>query len=141
MQANGISKRVQLLEEHLQYPLPRHLQQEYEALDQFRIQAGTYAECRCRKLKMGQVAFSPEIAKARTLIQAWLLAKGLKVSSRLLQHTMKKAELSPSHRHLSLALISTNLKSAYTSYYGIKSDHTPSKRLTSGSSRSYGTRR
>jgi hypothetical protein len=72
---------------------------------------------------MGQVAFSPEIAKARTLIQAWLFAKGLKYSSRLLQRTMKKAELSPSHRHLSLALISTNLKSAYTSYYGIKSDH------------------
>jgi len=96
-------------------------------LDQFRIQAVMYAERRCRKLKMGQVAFSPEIAKARTLIQAWLLldkhAKVLKGSSRLLQCTMKKAELPPSHRHLSLAIISTNLKSAYTSYYSIKPDH------------------
>ena len=85
-----------------------------------------YAERRCRKLKMGQVAFSPEIAKARILIQAWLLldkrAKGLTVSSRLLQRTMQ-AELPSSHRHLPPALIATNLKSAYTSYYSIKSDH------------------
>lgn len=35
MQDNDIPKKVQLLEDHLQYPLPRHLQQEYKTLDNF----------------------------------------------------------------------------------------------------------
>jgi hypothetical protein len=65
------------------------LQAEYEVLDKIRCQAAEFAQSKCRKLRMGQVAFSPELNQCRHIIHAWSLllqkAKGGKVSSRLLQ--------------------------------------------------------
>lgn len=50
--------------------------EEYEEFDLLRCQATAFAESKCRKLRTGQVAFSPELAVVRQQIQAWqLLAK------------------------------------------------------------------
>jgi hypothetical protein len=74
---NDILTRVRRLEEQVVYPLPLHLQSEYERLDQFRLQAVAYAEKRCRKLCI------------RLQITAWSLIekkkKNMTVSSRYLQ--------------------------------------------------------
>jgi hypothetical protein len=66
----GILDRVKKLEDQIRYPLPLYLQKEYEELDKFRIAAVATAERKCRKLRMGQVAFSPAISQARLLIKA-----------------------------------------------------------------------
>jgi len=85
---NGILDRVKKLEDQIRYPLPLSFQKEYEELDKFRITAVATAEQKCRKLWMGQIAFSPAIGQTRFLIQAWSLldkqSKGLKISSRFL---------------------------------------------------------
>jgi len=47
--------------------------EEYEELDLLRCQATAFAESKCRKLRTGQVAFSPELAVVRQQIQAWQL--------------------------------------------------------------------
>ena len=77
--------RVRSLEGQLKYPLPSHLQKEYEAIDHFRMAAVTQAEHKCRKLRMGQVSLSPILATARLLIKIWSLleknTKGMKISS------------------------------------------------------------
>jgi hypothetical protein len=61
------------------------LQKEYKAIDNLRMAAVTHAEHKCRKLRMGQVFFSPILATARLLIKIWSLlekkAKGVKISS------------------------------------------------------------
>jgi hypothetical protein len=67
---NGILDHVKKLVDQIRYPLPLYLQKEYEELDKFRIAAVATAERKCRKLRMGQVAFSPAISQARLLIKA-----------------------------------------------------------------------
>jgi hypothetical protein len=75
---------------------------------------------------MGQVAFPPEPNQCRRIIHAWSLllrkAKGGKVSSRLLQRTLNKAELSASCRTLSETNITQHLTEAYRDYYRTKSE-------------------
>jgi hypothetical protein len=91
------------------------VQAEYELLDELRCQVTSAAEHKCRKLRKGNVAFSPELNAARIVIKAWSLllqkAKGSKVSSRLISRTLKKANLPDSY-----------LKEACKAYYVIKGD-------------------
>ena len=100
--------------------------QEYEALDTLRCEAAEFAERHCRKLRTGQVAFSPELNSCRLRIQAWLLlitpAKNQKVSSRLLKRTLAKAKIDPSSRGLSLDLLEEVLRDEYKAYYNLKKD-------------------
>ena len=124
---NCILDRVKKLEDQLRYPLPLSLQKEYEELEKFCTTAVATAERKCRKLRMGQVAFSPAIGQARLLIQAWSLldkrSKGLKISSRFLHQTLKKANLDTSCFSLPAASVSLQLKDAYRNYYALKSSH------------------
>jgi hypothetical protein len=73
---------------------------------------------------MGQVDFSPEIQLARRTITAWSLlikkASGLKVSSRLLQKSMKKAIITYNLWFMGLAFIDEHLILSYKHYYSIK---------------------
>jgi len=68
---------------------------EYEEIDQLKVQAMQHAEQRCRKLRMGEVAWSPAIAASRTRIAMWsALIKarsGKKISSQLIRRLMAKA--------------------------------------------------
>jgi hypothetical protein len=66
-------------------------------------------------------------------INAWSLltrkAKGLKVSSRLLRRSMRKAALNTDISNLGLTYMEENLHSAYKQYYAVK-EHHPSLRAT-----------
>jgi hypothetical protein len=66
---HDLHTRANVLEANLKYPLPGVLQREYEAIDKLRMAAVAHAEHKCRKLWMGQVAFSPIISTARLHIK------------------------------------------------------------------------
>jgi len=95
------------------YPLQRHLQQEYERLDQIRCQITAEAEKKCRKLRKGQVAFSPALQQAMRTTKVYTLlhrkAEGKKVSSRLLSRAIHKAKLTPVVNALSIAELKAQL--------------------------------
>ncbi len=97
---------------------------EYEILDNLRCEATTFAEKHCRKLRTGQVAFSPELSLSRLNIKAWLLliakVKKHKVSSRLLARSLKKAQIAPEARALSLIELQRHLSDKDKDYYNIK---------------------
>lgn len=100
--------------------------QEYEDIDILRCQAVAFAERYCRKLRIGQVAFSPELNASQMKIQAWLLlmsrAKNNKVSSRLLKRRLKKAQLDSTTRGMPLQSLEESLRNEYKAYYQWKGD-------------------
>ncbi len=75
------------------YPKPSDLAKVYEDLDILRCQSVAKAERSCRKLKVGQVAFSPEVKLLMDQIKAYSLlkerAEGRKVSSHYLDRSLK----------------------------------------------------
>jgi len=91
------------------------------------------AEAKCRKLRKGNVAFSPILNATRLQVQAWNLVlckvKGQKVSSRLISRSLKKANLSQDFHSYSSKQIQGFLKEAYKSYYEQKG-HATSLRST-----------
>jgi len=92
----NLFERVNTLEANLNHMSKfQIIMAEYEELDNFRCQSMALAEAKCRKLRTGQVAFSPEHNAARLLIKAWSLlvnkTKGRKVCSRLVSRTLKQA--------------------------------------------------
>ena len=109
------------------YPPQDYTKDDYELIDSLRCKGIALAEKKCRKLRMGNIDYSPEIQAARLLITAWHLiqkrANGQKVSSRLLQRTLKKASLNPILRTSSLQTCQENLKMAYKQYYSLKGSH------------------
>ena len=90
-------------------PLVSTLQvaKEYEILDDLRCQVVAQSESKCRKLNMGQVAFSPELNACRLGIRAWTLVisrlQGKNVSSWLISRALKKANLDSTFRGFSEA--------------------------------------
>jgi len=78
-------EQVQAFEKLASFLSKNEIAQRYEELDAIRCEATTFAEKRCRKLRLGQVAFSPELNMSRLKIQAWLLliAKGEAVELRM----------------------------------------------------------
>jgi hypothetical protein len=102
-------------------------QQEYEDMDHLRCQGVMLAERKCRKLRMGQVSYSPEIQQARLSIDAWSLLRkkaiGLKTSSRLLSRTLKKANIHFSLKKAGEQMIVDHLLAAFKHYYSIKGSH------------------
>ncbi len=100
--------------------------QKYEELDSIRCDATAFAERHCRKLRTGQVAFSPELNLIRMKIRAWLLlinkAKKRKVSSRLLKRALKKANLPAETRQFSEETVQERLKQEYKNYYRVKGE-------------------
>jgi hypothetical protein len=96
----------------------------YEELDAIRCQATAFAESKCRKPRTGQVAFSPELSEARSVIKAWSLlvskAKGRKISSRMIARTLKQLNIPAEVRAYDDSTLQERLKSAYQEYYKIK---------------------
>jgi len=66
----GLFRLVQELELHAPLMPKTELIREYEALDELRCAATAFAERHCRKLRTGQVAFSPELNASRLRIKA-----------------------------------------------------------------------
>jgi hypothetical protein len=76
---------------------------------------------------MGQVSYSPEIQQARLSIDAWSLLRkkaiGLKISSRLLSRTLRKANIHFSLKKAGEQMIVDHLLAAFKHYYSIKGSH------------------
>jgi len=82
---------------------------------------------KCRKLRTGQVAFSPALQNTIKMIRAWSLVvkkrKGEKTSSRLLARTLNQLGITQSARDLPLEDLELSLKEAYQDYYKLKAHH------------------
>jgi hypothetical protein len=119
-------QKVQDLDSNAKHMTKSQVIEVYEELDAIRCQATAFAEAKCRKLRTGQVAFSPELSEARSVIKVWSLlvsnAKGQKVSSRFIARSLKKVNLSAEVRGYDKATLQVRLKSAYQEYYKIKSN-------------------
>jgi hypothetical protein len=115
------------LEQEAIFPLSAYQASKYEALDSLRCKCVAEAEKKCRKLRVGQVAFSPQLQQVRRNIAVWRLLsrkkKGLKVSSRFLDQTLAKSTLPSSVKSLDGDLISEKLVEEYKEYYSIKWQH------------------
>jgi hypothetical protein len=103
------------------YPLSSEGIELYEKIDELRCAGVQIAKKKCRKLCMGQVAYSPTLHQARRTIKAWSLTekkkKGMRISSRLWNRALKKVSLPPSIIRMSLEEISHQLQIAYRDYY------------------------
>lgn len=96
----------------------------YENMDSLRCTGVAFAERKCRKLRKGHVAYSPQLNKISKQINTWTLLekkkKRMKISSRLLRHSLNKASIPIDVRAWSLEEISTKLKTKFQEYYKIK---------------------
>jgi hypothetical protein len=122
----GLFHKVQALANHYHLMSKTEAIREYEELDLLRCKAMAFAERRCRKLRTGQVAYSPELNAIRLTIKAWLLLIARKqkrrVSSRLLSRSLKKTSLSYEVYKLGLEELKERLKEEYQHYYKIKGE-------------------
>lgn len=122
----NLFNRVMEFDQNYKYLSLEEVQQEYEVIDQVRCKVTATAELKCRKLRKGNVAFSPTLNAARLLIKAWSLllqtAKGGIVSSRLIARTLKKVQLPSAVRGYSIEKVNDNLKLAYKEYHVVKGD-------------------
>ena len=66
-----LMERSFALEASIKGPITESQAQEYEALDKLRMECSKAAEAKCRKLKMGQVAWSPEYQRALISHRFW----------------------------------------------------------------------
>jgi hypothetical protein len=100
---------------------------EYEKIDNIRRNHLRAAENRCRKLRKGNVEYSDVLQDARNKVEGWSLLlrynKGLKVSSRKLTRTLKKAGIPLFSKTNSQLSIVDELKAATKSYYESKKSH------------------
>jgi hypothetical protein len=104
------------LEANSTHPLSTEAITEYEEIDKLRCTAVNIAVRKCRKLRMGQVDFSPTIQLLMRKINAWQLlykrAKGKKVSSRLLSRSLRKAKVDTSNKIMGKEYLQEQLHSA-----------------------------
>jgi hypothetical protein len=124
---HNLLQRARDLEANSTQPLSDEAIIEFEELDKIRCTAVKIAVRKCRKLRMGQVDFSPTIQLFMRKINAWQLlykrAQGKKVSSRLLSRSIKKAKIDSSNRIMGKEYLQEQLHSAYKNYYQAKSNH------------------
>ncbi len=78
---NNLLAKAKKLRSIVSYPILEMDKHTYEEIDSLRCEGVQYAEKKCRKLRKGQVAFSPEIQIAHRRIKAWslLLKKGQRI--------------------------------------------------------------
>ena len=88
MEKHNLYQRVKNLAASSTYPLSQHSKCEYEQIDILRCKGMIKAEKKCRKLKMGNIKWSPEVQQARDRIEYFKAslskARGTKVSARFL---------------------------------------------------------
>jgi hypothetical protein len=88
-------EKVKNLDAVVHYPINSELIYQYETLDATQCEITIAAEQKCRKLRKGQVAFSPELQLASNKIRAYIFLikrkKGEKLSSMQLARTLRKA--------------------------------------------------
>ena len=63
LERKHVGPRVQQLYERMTYPVNPDETKLYEKLDRIQVQAFNFANKRCRKLRMGEVPFAPEVVQ------------------------------------------------------------------------------
>jgi hypothetical protein len=121
---HNLPERFKTLLKEISYPISPEHQALFNMLNSIRHSCVEQAEKSCRKLKMGQVAFSPTVQAARINIYAWTLllrrSSGHKVSSRLITRVLKKAKVPTTSRGHSEQDCRAKLKEAHRSYYSLR---------------------
>ena len=100
-------------------------QEIYNKLDKIREEGMKYAEKKCRKLKMGGVAWSPKIQKARDRILFWTLLirrrKGCHIGMRRILRIKKKLKIN-GEKEMLMKELQSKLDEAYQKYKALKKD-------------------
>ena len=107
-------------------PLTHAQQQEFERIDQLRVRCILKAERHCRKLKTGNIEFSPTIQHQRNLIRFWKLIlkrkQGQKIDTKYLTRWEKRLHITNSFS-TPLSEVKHNLNSASKKYKLLKKEH------------------
>jgi hypothetical protein len=110
------------LQSHCHFPLDPSQALEWERLDALRLQGMRFAEKHCRKLRKGNVPWSPAIQQALNLITPWNLVcccrRGVKVSSSLLRRAAATAGI-PEATSATLPVAKASLRLAFQEYKGL----------------------
>ena len=97
LESRSISNRVENLYKEKHQPLTPAQIQEYERIDGFITECCLAAEKCCRKVRVGNVPFSPIVDTAAKIIYLWTLIlskmRGAKVSTSLIRRLAKKCEI------------------------------------------------
>ncbi len=113
----NLFNRIHNFEKNAPYMSKYEIAQTYEELDLLRCETTSFAERHCRKLRTGQVAFSPELNLSRLKISALSLliskAKKRKGSSRLISRTLKKANLPANFKSYPVEKLQELIKEEY----------------------------
>ena len=98
---------------------------EFEDIDQLRIESMKEAEKHCRKLKMGEISWSPKLQAVRNKIMYLSLSRrrklNRKVSANNLQRLSKKTDVNASE--LTVKEMDGKIDEAYKQYREIKKNH------------------
>jgi len=120
-----LAERTFALQEQAIYPLPGHLRREWESINALRVTGMLAAEACCRKLRLGNLAWSPALQLSINTITVWQLVirrlRSLKVWTRFLNRATGKAKL-PSAIHADFATATSSLSQAYKQYKSLKKE-------------------
>ena len=104
---------------------PQHMA-EYERIDSIRVKCLLKAEKTCRKLKTGNIEFSPTVQRQRNLLRFWKLIlkrkKGHKIDTKYLTRWEKKLQLSNTFQTTTSEILH-NIRTAAASYKCLKREH------------------
>ena len=114
---NQISERLQVLAYRTDFYSPNYAV-EYNEIDRIRTAGMQLAEKQCRKLRMGEVPFTPEYSRVSHSVLVWRLIckvkEGKKVDSRYFNRQLKQIDFSRNRiQQLTLSEAQAQKKAAY----------------------------
>ena len=116
MKDHNLFQRMDLLHSKTVYPLPQHLIEEYERIDELVNRLMEEAEEQCRKIRAGAIPWSPAFQKARRTVEYWERRrkhmKGEIGNTRYLIRLQDKLRIEYDPK-LSMEEIETNIVKAY----------------------------
>ena len=124
----GLDFDAHKLADRIQRPLSSHNQVEYERIDGLRIQGIVYAEKKCRKLKMGGIPWTPELARLRSSIEVWQLVRRrirhCKVGAKTILRKKRKAKMEGIDTNVDYDTATENMGKLFTQYKEYITDST-----------------
>jgi hypothetical protein len=128
---SALLQRIIHLEISIQGELSQEQIKEYETIDNIRRRHLHMSEKKCRKIRKGNVPYSDTLQMSRNKIEGWSLLlkfkKGLKISSRKLSRTLKKADIPNTYKRATIIEVQDERKCATKDYYKKKKFQTTSR--------------
>jgi hypothetical protein len=119
MDKHKVASRLLEIQHAFSMGADQHAIAMYEEVDKIRTEAILHADKKCRKLRMGNIPFSPTLLEYWKKILAWKLLirklEGRKVDSKLLTRKLKSAGIRE-FRDVTLSEAKENLETALTNY-------------------------